>query len=224
MSASRLHFFLPVTFRRRRKEETRGVTSPELALWKVVDAPAGEVPDPRSYQTSVHPDVTSSANTTASPYQHIFSICICMHPGSRVEDLTCLLKGANTVTSHSSQITRALTNRQLTVMSHCTKINLNHNQKKSFPGPRSSNLIIKLPPLRSTQCTRFPCQLKSQRQILIPTRLRPKRRDFGGRAGRGRSACIGCGRAQLRHSGSAEPNGRGERLVGRFDSIPRWEK
>jgi hypothetical protein len=51
-------------------------------------------------------------------------------------------------------------------MSHSTKINLNHNHKISF----HQILLIKLPPLRSTQrrkiCLQNPSR-KSQRQILF---------------------------------------------------------
>jgi hypothetical protein len=74
MSASRLHFFLPLLCGGntvRSVEEQEGVLSPGLALWQLCDAPAGDAPDPRSYETSsVHPDATSSTNTNTSapPY------------------------------------------------------------------------------------------------------------------------------------------------------------
>ena len=66
MSASRLHFFLPLLYfcggnnTVQYSRRARGVLSPGLALWQLCDARAGDVPDPRSYGTSsVHPDATS---------------------------------------------------------------------------------------------------------------------------------------------------------------------
>jgi hypothetical protein len=146
MSASRLHFFLPLLCGGntvRSVEEQERTYSPGLALWQLCDAPAGDVPD-----SHIIRDIISSSRCHLILHQHqhqrstVLAYLFNLHLRAFRQLSTDLPTQHHlTVVRHQPQPKAHTVIANPLHMSHPTKSTLINNHKNSFPGPRHPPLI-----------------------------------------------------------------------------------